>query len=73
MRTDIRIKGRKRSALVKRKAESEKFDAAGNTAKDTFDNNVIYSRIAQALARGYTDLYYVNMETDELIEYHTDD
>ena len=34
---------------------------------------VIYTHIAQALARGYTDLYYVNMETDELIEYHTDD
>ena len=33
----------------------------------------IYSHIAQALARGYTDLYYVNMETDELIEFHTDD
>lgn len=34
---------------------------------------VIFTRIAQALARGYTDLYYVNMDTDELIEYHTDD
>lgn len=33
----------------------------------------IYNHIAHALARGYTDLYYVNMETDELIEFHTDD
>ena len=33
----------------------------------------IYTHIAHALARGYTDLYYVNMETDELIEFHTDD
>ena len=33
----------------------------------------IHAHIAQALARGYTDLYYVNMDTDELIEYHTDD
>ena len=33
----------------------------------------VYANIAQALARGYTDLYYVNLETDELIEYHTDD
>ena len=33
----------------------------------------IYTHIAQALARGYTDLYYVNMETDELIEFYTDD
>ena len=34
---------------------------------------IIYSHIAHALARGYTDLYYVNMATDELIEFHTDD
>ena len=33
----------------------------------------VYTHIAHALARGYTDLYYVNMETDEYIEYHTDD
>ena len=36
-------------------------------------SNTIYAQIAQALARGYTDLFYVNMETGELIEYHTDD
>lgn len=33
----------------------------------------VYTHIAHALARGYTDLYYVNMETDEFIEFHTDD
>lgn len=33
----------------------------------------IYTHIAHALARGYTDLYYVNMDTDAFIEYHTDD
>ena len=33
----------------------------------------VYNHIAHALARGYTDLFYVNMETDELIEFHTDD
>ena len=33
----------------------------------------VYTHIAHALARGYTDLYYVNMDTDEYIEYHTDD
>ena len=32
-----------------------------------------YNHIAHALARGYTDLYYVNMDSDEFIEYHTDD
>lgn len=26
-----------------------------------------------SLARGYTDLFYVNMQTDAYIEYHTDD
>ena len=28
---------------------------------------------AQALARGYTDLYHVNTDTDEFVEYYTDD
>lgn len=32
-----------------------------------------YAHIARALARGYTDLYYVNMETGEFVEFHTDD
>ena len=34
---------------------------------------VIYNHVAHALARGYTDLFYVNMDTDEFIEFHTDD
>ena len=33
----------------------------------------IYTHIAHALARGYTDLFYVNMDNNELIEFHTDD
>ena len=37
------------------------------------ENGIISTHIARALARGYTDLFYVNMETDELIEFHTDD
>lgn len=32
----------------------------------------VYKNIAQALARGITDLCYVNINTDEFIEYHTD-
>ena len=32
----------------------------------------IFAHIALSLARDYTDLFYVNMETDEYIEYHTD-
>ena len=39
----------------------------------TWDRGTIYTHLAHALARGYTDLYYVNMDTDEFIEYHTDD
>ena len=42
------------------------------TRTSSLDNKP-FAHIAQALARGYTDLYYVNLETDELIEYHTDD
>ena len=45
------------------KAACEKARSAGT----------IYTHIALSLARGYTDLYYVNMDTDEFIEFHTDD
>jgi len=34
---------------------------------------IIYTHIAQALARGYSDLYYVNLDSEEYIEYRTDD
>lgn len=40
---------------------------------DQMNSGRVYKHIAHALARGYTDLYYVNMDTDELIEFHTDD
>lgn len=44
--------------------------------KDAYEQaqstGIIYSHIAQALARGYTDLYYINLDTEEYIEYHTD-
>ena len=33
----------------------------------------MYTHIAQALARGYIDLYYVNMDTGEYVDFHTDD
>lgn len=39
----------------------------------TNETEVIYTHIAHALARGYTELFYVNVETDDFIEYHTDD
>ena len=44
-----------------------------NDIPSEYDHLIINTHIAQALARGYTDLYYVNIETNELIEYHTDD
>ena len=34
---------------------------------------LIFNHIAQTLARGYTDLFYVNMQTGEFIEYRADD
>lgn len=33
---------------------------------------IIYTHIAQALARGYTELYYVDLNSEEYIEYRTD-
>ena len=33
----------------------------------------VFAHIAMSLARGYTDLFYVNMETGEYTEYHSDD
>ena len=67
-----------RAALVKEDDEEKiilgvrKFDP-DEDFETVRSNSLIFSHIARALARGYTDLYYVNMETDELIEYHTDD
>ena len=41
--------------------------------KNASDKATIYTHIAHALARGCTDLYYVNLESDEFIAFHTDD
>ena len=47
------------------------------TTKEAYEkarkSGLIYTRIAQALARGYSDLFYVNLDTEEYIEYRTDD
>lgn len=34
-------------------------------------NSVLYSHIAQALVHGYVNLYYVNLETEDFVEYRT--
>ncbi len=45
------------------------------TTKEAYEKarsvGIIYTHIAQALARGYTDLYYVNLDTEEFVEYRT--
>ncbi len=45
----------------------------GSADERTWDAGRIYAHIAQALARGYMDLYYVDIDTDEFIEFHTND
>ena len=49
----------------RRKLENA-YRKASNTA-------TTYTHIAHALARGCTDLYYVNLESDEFIAFHTED
>lgn len=45
------------------------------TTKEAYEQarstGIMYTRIAQTLARGYTMLYYINLDTEEFIEYHT--
>lgn len=49
-------------------------DAATESAGErVWDTGKIYAHISQALARGYMDLYYVDIDTDAFIEFHTDD
>ena len=58
--TDM-IRIRRENAMTK-----EAYAKARNTG-------VIYSHIAQTLALAYVQLYYVNMDSEEYIEYHTDE
>ncbi|MBP5291777.1 MAG: transporter substrate-binding domain-containing protein [Lachnospiraceae bacterium] len=47
------------------------------TSKEAYEKarstGIIYTHIAQTLARSYSDLFYVNLYTEEFIEYRTDD
>ena len=47
------------------------------TTKEAYEKarsrGLIFTHIAQTLARGYTDLYYVNLETEEFMQYLTDE
>ena len=46
------------------------------TTKESYEKargtGIIYTHIAQALARGYSELYYIDLNTEEFIEYRTD-
>ena len=68
------------SALPQKNAGSGKYDELlmeNARLKEAYEkarsNGAVFTHIALSLARGYTDLYYVNMDTDEFIEFHTDD
>lgn len=47
-------------------ATKEDYEKARNA-------NIIFTHIAQTLAQGYTFLYYVNLDSEEYIEFQTDD
>ena len=56
--------------LVRIQRENATTKEAYEKARST---GIIYTHIAQTLARGYTDLFYVNLDTEEYIEYVTGD
>ena len=49
--------------------ESEK---AREAYEEAMSESVTYSRISRALSMDYAYLYYINIETDEFLEYHSD-
>lgn len=56
--------------LVRIRRENATTKEAYEKARST---GIIYTHIAQTLARGYTDLYYVNLDSGEFIEYITNE
>ena len=86
VRRKVRVRAKKlkkravEGALLRKKAKSRKAAEIKrenarlkNAMKEAQGADSVYTHIALSLARGYTDLYYVNMDTDEFIEFHTDD
>lgn len=49
------------------------IDADSYAQESQSSTGAVFAHIATALARGYADLYYVDMQTDAYIEYHIDD
>lgn len=56
--------------LVRIQHENATTKEAYEKARST---GIIYTHIAQALARGYTDLYYINLDSEEFIKYRNND
>ena len=50
----------------------DKFEQAVELMYDCKGKVIGRPHIAMSLARDYTDLFYVNMDTDEYVEYHTE-
>ncbi|MDO4803990.1 MAG: EAL domain-containing protein [Lachnospiraceae bacterium] len=48
-------------------------DARAESCENVGASDIIYTHLAHALARGYSELFYTNMDTGEFIEYHTDE
>ena len=57
--------------------ETVRIQRENATTKEAYEKarstGIIYTHIAQALARGYSDLYYINLDTEEFIEYRTEE
>ena len=51
---------------------TRKYAGSREAYEKAKSNGIIFTHIAQTLARGYVDLYYVDINTEEYVEYHTD-
>ena len=52
----------------------QRENAAAKEAYEKVKNtSIIFTHIAKTLARGYSDFYYVNLDTEVFIEYRTDE
>ena len=56
--------------MVRIQRESATTKEAYEKARST---GLMYSHIAQSMTRGYRDMYYVNVDSEEFIEYSTDE
>ena len=58
-------------------ADTVRIHRGDVTSKESYEKarstGIIYSHIAQALARGYTELYYIDLNTEGFIEYRIDE